>query len=161
MGKPGIPAIRGPLLFLHARTRPSTTGTARPNSGQIGCRIIASLEAEPLVRVFGELRRRNVFKVSVAYAVLSWLLVKLVDALSPVIGAGDRVIQIVTLLLILGFPVIVLFAWACELTPEGVRPTSSVEKSKSITAETGRKLNVVLATLLVIAAIVFAAEKYI
>ena len=112
------------------------------------------------MRVFGELRRRNVFKVSVAYAVLSWLLVKLVDALSPVIGAGDRVIQIVTLLLILGFPVIVLFAWACELTPEGVRPTSSVEKSKSITAETGRKLNFVLATLLVIAAIVFAAENF-
>jgi hypothetical protein len=112
------------------------------------------------VRVFGELRRRNVFKVSVAYTVLSWLLVKLVDALSPVIGAGDRVIQIVTLLLILGFPVIVLFAWACELTPEGVRPTSSVEKSKSITAETGRKLNVVLVTLLVIAAIVLAAGQY-
>jgi hypothetical protein len=88
------------------------------------------------VRVFGELRRRNVFKVSVAYTILSWLLVKLVDALSPVIGAGDRVIQIFTLLLILGFPIIVLFAWACELTPEGLKPTSHVEKSKSITAET-------------------------
>ncbi len=112
------------------------------------------------MRVFGELRRRNVFKVSVAYTILSWLLVKLVDALSPVIGAGDRVIQIVTLLLILGFPVIVLFAWACELTPEGFTPTSRVDKSKSITAETGRKLNFVLATLLVIAAIVFAAENY-
>ena len=113
------------------------------------------------MRVIGELRRRNVFKVSVAYTILSWLVVKLVDALSPVIGAGDRVIQIVTLLLILGFPVIVLFAWACELTPGGVRPTSSVEKSKSITAETGRKLNYVLVTLLVIAAIVLVAEKYI
>jgi hypothetical protein len=112
------------------------------------------------VRVFGELRRRNVFKVSVAYIVLSWLLVKLADALSPVIGAGDRVIQIVTLLLILGFPVIVLFAWTCELTPEGIRPTSSVKRSKSITAETGRKLNVVLATLLVISAIVLAAGRY-
>ncbi len=113
------------------------------------------------MRVFGELRRRNVFKVSVAYTVLSWLLVKMVDALSPVIGASDRVIQIVTLLLILGFPVIVLFAWSCDLTSEGIRPTSSVEKSKSITAETGRKLNYVLATLLVIAAIVLAAGQYI
>ena len=112
------------------------------------------------MRVFGELRRRNVFKVSVAYTILSWLLVKLVDAASPIIGAGDRVIQIVTLLLILGFPVIVLFAWSCELTPDGFTPTSRVDKSKSITAETGRKLNVVLLTLLVIAAIVFAAENY-
>ena len=111
------------------------------------------------MRVFGELRRRNVFKVSVAYTILSWLLVKLVDALTPVIGAGGRAIQIVTLLLILGFPIIVLFAWTCELTPEGVRPTSSVEKSKSITAETGRKLNVVLVTLLFIAAIVLVAEN--
>ena len=112
------------------------------------------------MRVFGELRRRNVFKVSVTYTILSWLLVKLVDALSPVIGAGDRVVQIVILLLILGFPIIVLFAWACELTPEGIKPTSHVEKSKSITAETGRKLNFVLVTLLIIAAVVFAAENY-
>jgi hypothetical protein len=64
------------------------------------------------VPIFGELRRRNVFKVSVAYAILSWLLVRLFDTLSPLIGAGDRAIQILTLLLILGFPIIVLFAWA-------------------------------------------------
>ena len=110
--------------------------------------------------VFGELRRRNVFKVSVAYAIVSWLLIKLVDALSPIVGAGDRVIQILTLLLILGFPVIVLFAWSCELTHEGLKPTSQIDKSQSITAETSRKLNYVLATLLVIAAIVFAAENF-
>lgn len=109
--------------------------------------------------VFGELRRRNVFKVSVAYAIVSWLLVKLIDTLSPMIGASDRVIQVLTLVLILGFPVIVLFAWACELTPEGLTPTSRVEKSKSITAETGRKLNYALATLLVIAAIVLVVEN--
>ena len=62
------------------------------------------------MRVFGELRRRNVFKVSVAYTILSWLLVKLGDTLSPLIGVGDRAIQIFIMVLILGFPVIVLFA---------------------------------------------------
>jgi len=112
------------------------------------------------VSVFGELRRRNVFKVSVAYVIVSWLLVKLVDALLPLLGGSDRVIQILTLLLILGFPVIVLFAWSCELTHEGLKPTSQIDKTQSITAETGRKLNYALGTLFVIAAIVFAAENF-
>ena len=109
--------------------------------------------------VFGELRRRNVLKVSVAYMILSWLLIKLVDSVSPLIGAGDRVMQIFTLLLILGFPVIVLFAWACEITPEGLKPTSKVERSQSITAETGRKLNYALLILFAVASIVLVAEN--
>lgn len=112
------------------------------------------------MRVLGELRRRNVFKVSVAYTISAWLLIKFVAALSPALGAGDRVIQILTLLLILGFPVVVLFAWAYEITPDGLKPTSHVEKTKSITAETGRKLNVVLLVLLAVAALVSIIELY-
>lgn len=113
------------------------------------------------MHVFGELRRRNVFKVSVAYTILSWLLIKLVDSVSPIIGTGDRALQIFTLLLILGFPVIVLFAWAYEVTPKGLVPTSKVDKTQSITKETGRKLNYALLILLGIAAIVFLADKII
>ena len=111
--------------------------------------------------VFGEMRRRNVFKVSVAYTILSWLLVKLIDSLSLVIGTGDRVIQIFTMVLILGFPIIVLFAWAYEITPVGLRPTSQVDKTQSITAETGRRLNYALLILLSIAVIVFLIDNYI
>lgn len=111
------------------------------------------------MRVFGELRRRNVFKVSVAYTILSWLLVRLFDTLSPLIGAGERGIQILAMVLILSFPIIVMFAWAYEVTPEGVKPTSHIEKSKSITAETGRKLNVAVLALLAIAALVIVAEN--
>ncbi len=112
------------------------------------------------MRVLGELRRRNVFKVSMAYAILSWLLVKLFSTLSPLTGAGDRAIQILALLLILGFPIIVLFAWSCEITPEGLKPTSKVDKTQSITKETGRKLNYALLILLGVAAIVLLAEIY-
>ncbi len=112
------------------------------------------------MRVFGELRRRNVFKVSVAYAILSWLLIRIIGGLSTMPGAGDRVIQILTLVLILGFPVIVLFAWAFEITPEGLKPTSHVAKSRSITAETGRKLNLVLLVLAAVAALVSIIEIY-
>jgi hypothetical protein len=68
--------------------------------------------------------------------------------------------QILSVLLILGFPIIVLFAWAYEITPEGLKPTSQVEKTQSITAETGRKLNYALLILLGIAAIVLLAENY-
>ena len=113
------------------------------------------------MRVFGELRRRNIFKVSVAYAILSWLLVRLVDTVSPFIGAGDRTLQIFTMALILGFPIIVLFAWAYEITPGGLKPTSQVDKTQSITRETGRKLNFALLILLAIAAIVYLVDKFI
>lgn len=112
------------------------------------------------MRVFGELRRRNVFKASVAYIILSWLLVKLVDVLSPAINPGDRVLQILGLIFVLSFPIVVLFAWAYEITPEGLRPTSQVDKNKSITAETGRKLNFILLSLLAIATLVLLAENY-
>jgi hypothetical protein len=105
------------------------------------------------------MRRRNVFKVSVAYTILSWLLIKFVDSLSPVTGTNDRVIQIVTMVLILAFPIIVLFAWAYEITPVGLKPTSQVDKTQSITAETGRKLNYTLLILLGIAAVVFLVEN--
>lgn len=112
------------------------------------------------MRVFGELRRRNVFKVSVAYIILAWLLVKLLDTVSPAINPGDRILQILGLIFVLGFPIVVLFAWAYEITPEGLRPTSHVDKSKSITTETGRKLNFILLTLLAIASVVLLAENY-
>ena len=107
-----------------------------------------------------ELRRRNVFKVSVAYTILSWMLIRMVSALTPALGTGDRVIQIFTLLLILCFPVIVLFAWAYEFTPEGFKLTSNVEKTNSITAETGRKLNYLLLALVALAMAVFIVENF-
>ncbi|MDX1404241.1 MAG: hypothetical protein R3192_06880 [Woeseiaceae bacterium] len=110
------------------------------------------------MRVFGELRRRNVFKVSVGYSILVWLLVRLFNSVSSILGADERAVQIFALLLILGFPVIVLFAWAYEITPEGLKPTSQVEKTQSITRETGRKLNVIVLALLAVATVVLLVE---
>ena len=112
------------------------------------------------MRVFGELRRRNVFKVSVAYVLLSWLLVRLVNTLTSVPGGGDRIGQILTMALILGFPIIVLFAWAYEITPQGLKPTSGVDKTQSITADTGRRLNYILVGLLALAAAAIVIEIF-
>ncbi len=112
------------------------------------------------MQVIGELRRRNVFKVSVAYMLLSYLLIRMASAVTGFPETGGRIVQILTLVLILGFPIIVLFAWSCELTTEGLRPTSQVKRSKSITSETGRKLNYVLLALLALAAATIIAENF-
>ena len=111
------------------------------------------------MRVLGELRRRNVFKVTVGYTILAWMLVRLFHILSPLMGVGDRTIRIVVVALILVFPIIVLFAWAYEITPDGLKPSSKVVRSQSITRETGRKLNHALLFLLAIALIVYFADR--
>lgn len=99
--------------------------------------------------LFGELRRRNIFKVSLAYVLSGWLLVQLVAPVAP-----PRVVQILTIILILGFPVIVLFSWAYELTPDGLKPTAEVDRTQSITTQTGRRLNYLVLALFLIAAVV-------
>ena len=99
--------------------------------------------------LFGELRRRNIFKVSLAYVVAAWLFVQLAALIAP-----DRFVRLFTLIVILGFPVMVLFAWAYELTPEGLKPSADVDKTQSITVETGRRLNYLVLALILIAAAV-------
>ncbi len=99
----------------------------------------------------GELRRRNIFKVSLAYMIVSWIIVQVADVILPTFQAPDWVMQVLVLFLILAFPVAVLLAWAFELTPQGLKPTSDVDKTQSITVETGQKLNHVVIALLGIA----------
>jgi len=111
------------------------------------------------MRIFGELRRRNVFKVSVAYVLLSWLVVRVVHAVAVVPGPGDRLVQFTALALILGFPVVVLLAWAYEFTPHGLKPTADVDKTQSITAETGRRLNYVLLALAALTVAMLIVER--
>jgi len=107
-----------------------------------------------------ELKRRNVFRVGIAYIVGAWLLAQIADLVLDVIGAPDIVLRSVVAVLALGFLPAVVFAWVFEMTPEGVKRESQIDRSQSITADTGKKLN--LATImLVIAAVVFVvAERY-
>lgn len=73
------------------------------------------------MQLFKELQRRNVFRVSLAYIVSSWLLVQVADLVLENIGAPDWVMQTIMLLLALGFPLVVFFSWAYEVTPEGIK----------------------------------------
>lgn len=109
----------------------------------------------------GELRRRNIFKVSMAYTIVSWITVQVADVILPTFQAPDWVMQVLVLFLILAFPVAVLLAWAFELTPQGLKPTSDVDQTQSITVETGQKLNHVVIALLGIAVVVLIIDNYI
>ena len=90
---------------------------------------------------FGELRRRNVVKVAVAYAIVGWLLVQIADTFFPALQLPDWTVTLVAGLVILGFPLALILSWAYELTPEGVKKSHEVGATESITHVTGRKID--------------------
>jgi TolB-like protein/Flp pilus assembly protein TadD len=99
---------------------------------------------------FSELQRRNVYRLAVTYAVVSWVLTQIVTQVFPFFEIPSWAIRVVILLLVLGFPVALILAWAFEITPEGIKRTEDVPVHKSIRRRTGRKL---LAFASVVAAI--------
>lgn len=106
-----------------------------------------------------ELRRRNVFKVAVAYAIVGWLLIQIAATVLPIFETPGWILPVFTFLLILGFPIALIFSWAYELTPEGLERTKAVPKTESIAHVTGRKLDFVIISLLA-TGIVFLAVDY-
>jgi serine/threonine-protein kinase len=101
---------------------------------------------------FRELKRRNVYKAAVAYLVASWLLIQIATQVFPFFEIPNWAVRLVILLLILGFPAALIFSWAFEITPEGIKRESEIESDKSITRSTGRKLVGLTVLLAVIAA---------
>ena len=101
---------------------------------------------------FTELKRRNVYKVAVAYAVVSWLLIQVATQVFPFFEIPNWAVRLVVLLLGLGFPVALILSWAFEITPEGIKRESEVAPNESITIHTGRKLVGITIALAVIAA---------
>src|SRR5881409_2011736 len=99
---------------------------------------------------FAELKRRNVYKVAIAYAVVAWLLIQAASIFLPAFNAPQWAMQIVILILVVGFPIALAFSWAFEITPEGIKRESEVAADQSITHHTGRKivaLTIVLAVV--------------
>ncbi|MCH7643904.1 MAG: hypothetical protein IH974_03640 [Myxococcales bacterium] len=111
--------------------------------------------------LIAELKRRNVFRVGVAYAIVAWLLVEVASVILPTFKTPDWVMQAFTTLVILGFPLALIVAWAFEMTPEGIKRETAVDPAESITHATGRKLDFAIIGLLVIAVVYFAADKFV
>ncbi len=113
-----------------------------------------------LMSFFAELRRRNVFRVAIAYAVTAWLLAQIADVAFDTFGTPEWVGKTVLFLLLLGFPIAVFFAWAFELTPEGIKKEKDVDRSQSITHQTGRKMNYLITTVLAAAVAFLLFDKF-
>jgi hypothetical protein len=88
-----------------------------------------------------ELKRRNVFRVGAAYAIVGWLLIEVASVLLPTFDAPDWVMKAFSSLVILGFPLTLVIAWAFELTPEGIKREAEVDRAESVKQQTGRKLD--------------------
>ena len=108
-----------------------------------------------------ELRRRNVFRVAIAYIITAWLVLQVVDILLPMLSLPEWVGRFVLLLMLIGFPVAMLFAWAYELTPDGIKKESEVDRSESVTSSTGQKLNTGIMVAMAIALVWFAFDKFV
>ena len=92
---------------------------------------------------FGELKRRNVYKVAIAYAVIAWLLIQAGSILFPTFEAPGWVMKVFVAIIAAGFPIVLVLAWAFELTPEGIKRTEDVAPHETMTPRTGRKIDFV------------------
>jgi TolB-like protein/tetratricopeptide (TPR) repeat protein len=110
--------------------------------------------------LFNELKRRNVVRVGVAYAIVAWLLIQLAGALEPALLLPDWVDRVVTVFLLIGFPVVLIFAWAFELTPEGLKLTRDVDPDESITPKTGKKLEHTTIALLALLVLFLVGREF-
>lgn len=109
--------------------------------------------------LFKELKRRNVFRVGIAYVVGGWLLLQLTEVLSELLKLPDEIGPIVVAIVAIGLPIALFFAWAYELTPDGVKREADVGRSQSITTNTGRKLDFTIIGLLVLGMAYFIWES--
>jgi TolB-like protein/Tfp pilus assembly protein PilF len=100
---------------------------------------------------FAELKRRNVYKVAVAYAVIAWLLIQVATQIFPFFEIPNWAVRLVVLVLIAGFPVALVFSWAFEITPEGIVRETDAELGKSITHHTGKKVVAITIVLAIVA----------
>ena len=109
---------------------------------------------------FEELKRRNVFRVGIAYSISAWVLLQIVDLVLENISAPSWIMQVFMLFLAIGFPVALIFAWAFEMTPDGVKLERHVDRSESITAKTGQKMNRSIIIALVVAVILLLVDRF-
>ena len=99
---------------------------------------------------FSELKRRNVYKVAVAYAVAAWLLIQVATQVFPFFGIPNWAVRLVVLLLVLGFPATLVLSWAFEITPEGIKREGDIDRR--IPRKTGRKLTALIVIVAAVAA---------
>jgi len=111
--------------------------------------------------LFEELKRRNVFRVGAAYLLFAWVIIQVTDTVGPALHLPEWTLALVTWISIIGFPVALFFAWAFELTPDGITAEKNVDRSQSITRETGYKINYVVIALMGLAIALLIGKDFV
>lgn len=107
-----------------------------------------------------ELKRRNVYKVAVAYGIVAWLLIQIATQVFPFFAIPNWTVRFLVVCLVLGLPIALVLAWMFELTPEGLKRTEDVALHESITRSTGRKLDfAIIAVLLIVIAFLIISRR--
>ena len=112
------------------------------------------------MNLFNELKRRNVFRVGFAYAVVGWLVAQVADLALESFGAPDWVMKTLLFLVLIGFVLALFIAWAYEMTPEGIKRAEDVDPNASITQHTGRKLDRMVIIVLLLAVSLLVFDRY-
>ena len=110
--------------------------------------------------LYEELKQRNVVRVGIAYVVIGWFLAQIAEFAFENFGAPDWVLKSVVVVLMLGLPLALFFAWVYEITPEGVKKESEIDRSTSVAGEKGQKLNVIIAISLVLAVVLLLTDRF-
>ena len=110
--------------------------------------------------LYEELKQRNVVRVGIAYVVIGWFLAQIAEFAFENFGAPDWVLKSVVVVLMLGLPLALFFAWVYEITPEGVKKESEIDRSTSVAGEKGKKLNVIIAMTLVLAVALLLTDRF-
>jgi len=109
---------------------------------------------------FEELRRRNVYRIGVAYAIVTWLFLQVIDIVAPIFDLPNSAPKLALTLLAIGFPIALIFAWAYEITPDGIKRETKVDRSQSITSRTGRRLDLLIIGVLVVVVGMLLVDKF-
>jgi len=111
--------------------------------------------------LIAELKRRNVFRVGVAYAIVAWLLIEVASVIFPGLHLPDWTLTFLIIVILAGFPLALIVAWAFEMTPEGLKREAEVDRTESVRHSTGRKLDFAIIGLLAVAVVYFAVDKFV
>ena len=123
-------------------------------------RMISRANSDTSMNLFTELKRRNVFRVGFAYAVVGWLVAQVADLALESFGAPDWVMKTLLFLVLIGFILALFIAWAYEMTPEGIKRAEDVDPNASITHQTGRKLDRMVIVVLLLAVSLLVFDRY-
>jgi TolB-like protein/tetratricopeptide (TPR) repeat protein len=110
--------------------------------------------------LFAELKRRNVFRAGIAYLALGWVVTQVTSTVAPQLHLPDWIGSVVIWIGVIGFPFVIMFSWVYEITPEGLKRESEVDRSASITHVTARRLDYIIIGMLALAMGLFAFDRF-